>query len=162
VTDSSTVEPVTYRPRKARRVCFVLAGVVFAVFAVLGALLRGPTDSGKGSFQASDQVAMVLLGALGALAVLAFARPKVVADARHVKIQNVIGGYDLPWQVVRGVRFARGNPWVTLELEDDDVVAVMAIQAADKEYAVEAARALRTLLETSRDARGTGASEPDA
>jgi len=146
-------QPVTYRPQKARRVCFVLAGVVFVVFAALGAALRGPTDSGKGVFDASDQVAMVLLGVLGGLAVLAFARPKVVADAHHVKIQNVIGGYDLPWQVVRGVRFARGNPWVTLELEDDDVVAVMAIQAADKEYAVEAARTLRTLLEASRSGR---------
>ena len=48
----------------------------------------------------------------------------------------MIGGYDLPWEVVRGIRFERGNPWVTLELEDDDVVAVMAVQAADKEHAV--------------------------
>jgi Bacterial PH domain len=151
VTDSVAVEePVTFRPRRTRRVCLILAGVVVVVFAVVGALLRGPVDTGKGVFRASDQIAMVVLGLLIALGILAFARPKVVADAERVRIRNVIGGYDLPWQVVRGVRFNRGSAWVTLELEDDDVVAVMAIQAADKEYAVRAARSLRALLEASR------------
>ncbi|MBX6721880.1 MAG: PH domain-containing protein, partial [Dactylosporangium sp.] len=59
---------------------------------------------------------------------------------------NVIGGYELPWEVVRAVRFERGAPWVSLELVDDDLVAVMAIQRADKEHAVAAARALRAML----------------
>ena len=47
--------------------------------------------------------------------------------------------------MVRAVRFGRGAPWATLELQDDDVVSVMAVQAADKEYAVEAIRVLRAL-----------------
>jgi hypothetical protein len=88
---------------------------------------------------------MVVLGLLAAGAILLFTRPRVVADEQHIKIQNVMGGYDLPWSVVRKIRFDRGNPWVSLELEDDDVVAVMAVQAADKEHAVAAVRALREL-----------------
>ena len=48
--------------------------------------------------------------------------------------------------MVRRIRFDKGNPWVSLELEDDEVVAVMAVQAADKEHAVAAARQLRALL----------------
>ncbi|MFC7479190.1 PH domain-containing protein [Luedemannella flava] len=142
--------PVTFRPRRVRTVCYILAVVVVVFFAIIGMLLKGPTDSGRGVFTTADQVAMIALGVLGALAVLAFARPRVTADAERVRIRNIVGGYDLPWSVVRGVRFTTGNPWVTLELADDEVVAIMAIQAVDKEYAVHAARTLRGLLADSR------------
>jgi hypothetical protein len=88
---------------------------------------------------------MIGLGVLIALGILAFCRPRVVADAEHIRIRNVIGGYDLPWGVVRRVRFDRHSPWATLELYDDETVSVHALQAADKEYAVEGVRALRAL-----------------
>ena len=64
-------------------------------------------------FQPSDQIAMMVLGLFMAGGVLLIARPKVVADARHVKIQNIIGGYDLPWDVVRrsaSTGATRGSP----------------------------------------------------
>ena len=138
---------VTIRPRKVRRVAFVVAPVVIVFFAVLGTLLTGSTGAEDGGvFQPSDQIAMVVLGVFIAAGVLLIARPRVVADEDHVKIQNILGGSDLPWGVVRAVRFDRGNPWLTLELENDDVVAVMAIQATDKEHAVAGARALRGML----------------
>jgi len=136
---------VTIRPIRIRRVCWVLAPIVVIVFVVLGLALSGPISEGRAVFQASDRVAMMGLGVLAALAILAFTRPKVTADGARIKIQNVIGGYDLPWQVVRAVRFDRGSPWLTLELHDDDVIAVMAVQAADRERAVDGARALRAL-----------------
>jgi hypothetical protein len=144
---------VTVRPRRIRRVCWVLAPVVVLFFAVLAWALGGsPADIGEGSgtFSLSDQIAMAALGLLAAGGILLLARPRVTADERTVTIQNILGGYRLPWEVVREVRFERGNPWATLELEDDDVVAVMAIQAADKEHAVAAVRALRDLLAASR------------
>ncbi len=137
------------RPRKARRVCWIMAPTVAVVFALLALLLSGSIGAsagdGEGVLQAGDTIAMVVLGLLAAGAILLFTRPRVVADEQHIKIQNVMGGYDLPWSVVRKIRFDRGNPWVSLELEDDDVVAVMAVQAADKEHAVAAVRALREL-----------------
>ena len=138
---------VVIRPRKVRRVCWVLAPSVAALFAVLGTLLGGPTGADtEAIFRPGDQAAMVVLGLLAGAAILVFTRPKVVADEQHIKIQNVVGGYDLPWSVVRRVRFDKGNPWVSLELADDEVVAVMAVQAADKEHAVAGARQLRALL----------------
>jgi hypothetical protein len=149
--------PVCFRPRRVRLVCWTLAPLVVILFAVLGTMLAGPTDSGTGVFSTSDRVAMAVLGVLIALAILAFARPRVVADARGVRIRNVAGGYDLPWGVVRAVRFTQGSPWVSLELMDDETVAVMAIQAVDKEHAVTAANTLRALLEASRQPVG----EPD-
>ncbi len=138
---------VTLRPRKIRRVCWVLAPTVVAIFAVLATALTGPTGESDGAvFQRSDQFAMVVLGLLVAAGILLFTRPKVVADGEHIRVTNVIGGYDLPWTIVRAVRFDRGNSWASLELMDDDVVAVMAVQATDKDYAVAGVRALRALL----------------
>jgi Bacterial PH domain len=146
-----SVEPVVIRPRKIRRVCWVLAPVVALVFAVLATLLTGSVGGDTpGVFQPSDQIAMIILGLLVAGAILIFTRPKVVADTHHIVVQNVLGRHDLPWEVVRRIIFERGNPWVSLELEDDDVVAVMAVQAADKEHVVAGVRALRALLAANR------------
>jgi hypothetical protein len=146
----STLTPVRARPVKATRVAWVLAVLVIAVFSAVGTTLRGATDSGKGVFQAGDQAAMIGLGILAALGVLMFTRPRVSADARGIRIRNVIGSYDLPWNVVRSIEFRRGSPWASLELRDDEVVAIMAVQAADRAYAVTAVRGLRALLAESQ------------
>lgn len=137
---------VRAKPIKTTRVAWVLAVVVVAVFSAVATTLRGATDSGKGVFQAGDQWAMIGLGVLGALGILMFTRPRVEADARGIRIRNLVGGYDLPWDVVRSVQLTRGAPWASLELKDDDLIPVMAVQAADKAYAVEALRGLRALL----------------
>jgi hypothetical protein len=123
-----------------------MAGAVVVIFTAVGIGLRGTTDGGAGVFHTSDQIAMIGLGLLGAAGILMFTRPRVSADAKGIRVRNLIGGYDLPWEVVRSIRFDRGAPWASLELRDDDIVAVMAVQAADKEYAVAAVRALRSLL----------------
>ena len=143
---------VRVRPHRIRLVCWVAAVVVVIVFTGVATSLRGPIGQGAATFQAGDQWAMIGLGVLVALGVLSLTRPRVVADTERIKIRNVIGGYELPWEVVRAVRFERGAPWATLELQDDEVVAVMAVQAADKERAVVAVRALRALLEANRTA----------
>jgi hypothetical protein len=140
------------RPHRIRLVCWVAAALVVIVFTAVATSLRGPIGEGAATFQAGDQWAMIGLGVLLALGVLSLTRPRVIADTRHIRIRNVVGGYDLPWEVVRAVRFERGAPWVTLELQDDDIVAVMAVQAADKDRAVAAVQALRALLDASRAA----------
>ena len=104
------------------------------------------------TFQRGDQVAMAGLGVLLGLGILAFCRPRVVADEQGVHVRNVVGGYDLPWSVVRAVRFDRNSAWAHLELENDEQVAIHALQAVDKDYAVDGVRALRALHEGSGEA----------
>jgi hypothetical protein len=129
----------------------VSAVVVVIVFTVISFGLHGSLGEGvPGTFQRGDQAAMIGLGLLAALGILMFARPRVVADERGLHVRNVLGGYDLPWEIIRAVRFSRGAPWASVELEDDDVVSMLAVQAADKEYAVEAVRVLRGRLESHR------------
>ena len=138
-------EPVQIRPRRIR-----IAGRIAAVVCVLASIalasaLSGSVAGGPELFGPADRVATVGLGVVGALAVLALGRPVVTADGQGVRVRNIIGGADLPWNVVRAVRFERGASCASLELHDDDVVMVQAVQAVDKEHAVAAVRALRSL-----------------
>jgi hypothetical protein len=138
-------EVVRVRPRRIRLVCWVSAVVLVVLFTAIATTLSGPTGNGYGTFQRGDQVAMIGLGVLFALGALLFTRPRVEADARGVRVRNIVGSYELPWEVVRGVRFDRGAPWAALELHDDDLLPVVALQAADKQLAVDVVRALRRL-----------------
>lgn len=140
-----TREAVEYRPRRIRWVAGISALAVVILFTALSFGLHGATGDGLGQFERGDQTAMIGLGVLAALGILAFTRPRVRADADHVQIRNVVGNFDLPWSAVRAVRFDRNSAWAMLELHDDETVPVHALQAADKEYAVEAVRSLRAL-----------------
>lgn len=148
---------IRLKPRRIRVVCWASAIALVVVFGLVATSLSGPTGNGYGTFQRGDQFAMVGLGVFGALVVLLFTRPRVEADARGVRVRNVIGSYELPWEVVRGVRFDRGAPWASLELHDDDLLPMVALQAADKEFAVEGVRALRRLHQAHVAALAGGA-----
>ena len=149
--DVVTDREVEYRPRRIRWVAGLSAAAVVVLFTVLSFGLHGATGEGPGQFARGDQTAMIGLGVLIGLGILAFTRPRVRADAEAVRVRNVIGGYDLPWSVVRAVRFDRNSPWAVLELHDDETVPVHALQAVDKEYALDAVRTLRTLHKAAAD-----------
>jgi hypothetical protein len=138
-------DAVQFRPRRIRVVAGVAAAVILVLFTALSFGLKGSTGAGYGQFRAGDQLAMIGLGVLGALGALLFTRPRVSADAEGVRIRNVVGGYELPWSVVRAVRFDRNSAWASLDLHDDETVPVHALQAADRDYAVAGVRALRAL-----------------
>ncbi|MEV4759873.1 PH domain-containing protein [Micromonospora sp. NPDC049559] len=150
MTDTDVVR---VRPRRIRLMCWPLAGALVVLFTLIGIGLRGPTGEGDATFQRGDQWAMIGLGVLGALGVLLFTRPRVEADARGVRVRNVVGSYDLPWDVVRSVRFDRGSAWASLELLNDDQISVLALQAVDKELAVAGVRRLRALLAAHQSAQ---------
>lgn len=136
-----------YRPKRVRIVCMAAAAAIFVLFTIIGTAL---TTVGEGVFKPGDQYAMVLLGALFAGGIMLIARPRVAADAEGIKVRNIIGGYALPWNVITKVSFDRGQPWLYLELENDDVVSVLAVQAVDKEHAVQAVQTLRSLHAQAR------------
>jgi Bacterial PH domain len=144
-----TGEAVEFRPRRIRWVAGISAAAVLILFTALSFGLHGATGEGMGQFARGDQTAMIGLGVLAAAGILAFTRPRVKADAERVRVRNVIGTFDLPWSAVRAVRFDRNSAWAMLELHDDETVPVHALQAADKEYAVQGVRALRALHSAS-------------
>jgi hypothetical protein len=145
------------RPRKSRRIAIAAAVLLVVVFSVVAVLLRR-TPTGV-YFRLSDQVAMVLLGLLLAGAALLLARPRVRAGIEGVEVRNLLGTRTVPWELVLQVSFPDGAPWARLELPDDEYIAVMAIQAADGRWAVQAIRALRAVHAehtASRETPGQG------
>ena len=89
---------------------------------------------------------------LGGLALTPL-RVRAEADADGIRVRNIVGDFDLPWSGIRAIRFRRGLPWATLDLINDEVVALLAVQAADRARAVDAIRELRALHADALTAR---------
>ena len=96
-------------------------------------------------FRAADQVAMVLFGFLLAGLVLLLTRPRLRVNASGVDVRNGLGEKHIDWDLVQGLSFPDGAAWARIELPDDEYVPVLAIQANDKQHAVEAVQAFRAL-----------------
>ncbi|MGH3620782.1 MAG: PH domain-containing protein [Sciscionella sp.] len=135
--------PLVVRPHRIRRFLLPVAVAIVVLFVVGGLRLR---DSVTGvHFLTSDQVAVIGLGLLIAAGLLLFLRPMVRACAEMVEVRNLGGIREVPWADVRAVSFPDGAPWARLELDADEYIPVMAIQATDGQRAVVAIRELRAL-----------------
>lgn len=142
-------EPLVVRPQRLTRTAWAVAIVLLGVFAGIGLLLRS-APPGQLQFQLGDQLAITALGLAGAAAVLWFTRFRVVADPSGVRVRNALGEKHVPWGVVVGVRFVPGDSWAHLQLHDDELLPLLAVQANDGRLAHEAVDHLRRLLEESR------------
>ncbi|HEY8472254.1 MAG TPA: PH domain-containing protein [Natronosporangium sp.] len=149
-------EPVRFRPRRIRLVAWVAAIVTLLTSIALALALRGAPAGGQVGFGTGDRLALVGLGLIGAAALLTLTRPLVEADDAGIRVRNVVGDHRLSWAVVRAIRFDRGASFASLELADDDQLTVLAVQAADKEHAVAAIRALRARHAAYQDRAATG------
>lgn len=149
----SAPDSVVSRPVVLTRVCWGLAALIMIVFSGV-AIALGRAPAGTAQFRLVDQVAMVVLGGIVACAALAFTRARVRADVHGVRVRNVLGEKLIPWQVVRSVQMDDGASWASLDLQDDETVALLGIQSNDGERAVEAVLGLRALLAASRTASG--------
>jgi hypothetical protein len=136
-------EQLVIRPRRSAWMAGVLAALLVVVFAIVGILLRGSKTGAI--FQVSDQIAMICVGILLAAATLLFAMPRVRADSDGIEVRNVLLSRRFAWSEVLSVTFPDGASWARLELPEDEYYPVMAVQAVDRERAVEAVRALRRL-----------------
>lgn len=131
------------RPHLTPYFAYAVALVFVAAGVVLGLLLK--IRSSGVIFQTADQVAFALLGVIMAGLVLLFARPRLRVGASGVAVRNLFGYRLIPWSDVVGVSFPRGARWARVDLPDDEYVPVMAIQAVDRDRAVEAMDRVREL-----------------
>jgi hypothetical protein len=132
-----------------RLLCAIGAAVVVGAMLVAGLLLKS-SSTGVVSFGTADQVAIIGIGLVLGAGILLLGRARVDADITGVRIRNIATRHELPWQVVRAVRFDRKSAWASLLLTNDDEVTVLAVQAMDKERAVRAVEGLRALLAAAR------------
>jgi hypothetical protein len=148
--DHGAVPPaVSAVPRRWRLLCAAAAVVVAAVLTYVGVTLP-QNATGVARFTVADQVAVVGLGLVLGAGLLVLGRPRVDADADGIRVRNLFGERILPWTAVQAIRFDRRFRWATLLLTNDDEFAVLAIQGADGDRAVEAVEGLRALLAAHR------------
>ncbi|MFI7274773.1 PH domain-containing protein [Streptomyces sp. NPDC049879] len=138
--------PVTFRPTVTRVVLLAIGFSVLAVMTVIAFLLpaQGAVVWGTG-----DRAAFVGSGLLVLGVTLLLARPRVTADRDGVTVVNLTTTRRLAWAQIVRVTLRPGDPWVTLDLADGTVLAVMAIQpGVSRARSMEQARTLRALAET--------------
>jgi hypothetical protein len=137
-----------FRPRRGRVLPLAMAAVAVVVCTVV-ALGMGAA----GEWAVGDQLALVGLG-LGIAAFLGrYASIRAVPDATGLTVRNLMLTRRVTWDEVLEVRFPDGAPWVTLELDDTDELAVMAIQRADGRLARDEAMRLARIVERHWNAR---------
>ncbi len=121
------------------------AGFLIATAHIAMGLLLKISSSGV-IFQTADQVAMAVLGLVLAGLVLLFARPRLRVGPAGMSVRNLLGDRLVPWAEMVGVSFPVGSRWARIDLPDDEYIPVMAIQAVDKDRAVDAMDTVRSLL----------------
>lgn len=131
------------RPRVTPYFAYGAAFVIATALVAVGFLLKDETSGVV--FQTADQVAMAGLGFVIAGCVLLLARPRLRVGAAGLSVRNFLSYRLIPWSDVVGVSFPVGARWARIDLPGDEYVPLMAIQAVDKERAVDAMEALRKL-----------------
>ncbi|BBX61013.1 hypothetical protein MSAS_01870 [Mycobacterium saskatchewanense] len=135
---------VQLRPHRMPPFVYAAAFVIAAAHIVVGALLK--IRSSGVVFQTADQVAIAVLGLVIAGVVLLFARPRLRVGSAGLAVRNLLGYRLIRWSEIVGVSFPAGSRWARIDLPDDEYIPVMAIQAVDRDRAVEAMDTVRSLM----------------
>ncbi len=136
------------RPHLTPYFAYGAAFLIAAAHITVGLLLK--IRSSGVIFQTADQIAIGLLGVIIGGLVLMFARPRLRVGPQGVAVRNLLTYRLIPWSDVVDVSFPSGARWARVDLPDDEYIPLMAIQAVDKERAVDAMDGVRELLDRYR------------
>ena len=137
-----------FRPRRGRVLPLVMAGIAVVVCSVV-AIGMGAS----GAWRLGDQLALVGLGLALAAFLGRYASIRAVPEEAGLTVRNLMLTRTVTWDEVIEVRFPDGAPWVSLELDDGDELAVMAIQRADGHTARDEALRLARIVDRHWSAR---------
>jgi hypothetical protein len=76
-----------------------------------------------------------------------YATIRAVPTREGLTVRNLVLTRQLEWAQIVRVQFGGGAPWVSLDLDDTDTVAVMAIQKADGAFGRAEAGRLSALVQ---------------
>ena len=142
--DASPTSDLEVLPHLTPNFAYGAAFLIAAAHITVGFLLK--IGSSGVIFRTADQVAIGLLGVIIGGLVLLFARPRLRVGPDGLAVRNLLAYRLIPWSDVVDVTFPVGARWARVDLPDDEYVPLMAIQAVDKERAVDAMDRVRTLV----------------
>ena len=141
---SPTAALAPFRPRRGRAVAL---GVLWASLAVFGAIAVLMPAQADGRWGLGDRLMFFGLGVAVAVVAWRYASIVAVPSREGLVVRNLLLTRSLEWPDIVGIQFGGGQPWVTLDLEEGDTVAVMAIQKADGSVAGREASRLAALVQ---------------
>ncbi|WP_345714115.1 PH domain-containing protein, partial [Kineococcus glutinatus] len=113
-----------FRPRRARAVGYPLAAALFVVFAVVGVAVLLTDYPG---WTVLDTVLCTGFGALLAAVLLRLVGIRALPGPDALVVRNVVFTTSVPWASIVAVRFGGADPWLLLDLDDGQALAVMAV-----------------------------------
>ncbi|EWT05111.1 hypothetical protein N864_06905 [Intrasporangium chromatireducens Q5-1] len=134
-----------FRPRRGRFVALAIVWGALIIFGVIAVLL--PTVSGHAIWGVVDRLMFFSFGVVIALLAWRFASLSAVPSREGLVVRNLVITRRLEWAQIVSVQFGGGAPWVSLDLDDLDTVAVMAIQKADGAFGEQEASRLAALIQ---------------
>ncbi|MGO4660574.1 PH domain-containing protein [Terrabacter sp. 2TAF16] len=149
--DSAAWAP--FRPKRGRGVALGVVWSSLAVFGIIAVVMPAQVD---GRWGLGDRLMFFGLGVAIAFLAWRYASIRAVPSRAGLLVRNLVLTRTLEWPEVVGIQFGGGEPWVTLDLEDGDTVAVMAIQKADGPLAGREASRLAALVQAFGEAREPG------
>jgi Bacterial PH domain len=135
-----------FRPRRGRQVATAMSVLSVVVFTGL-ALLMPSADPSLGGWGPSDRLLLTCCGLVLAAGLWRFASIRAIPSPKGLMIRNLITTRTLNWAQIVQVQFGGGAPWVSVDLDDTDTVAVMAIQRADGAFGQGEAARLSALVQ---------------
>lgn len=142
-----------FRPRRARIVAWWAMWCLLAVFGAIAVIIPAQVDSRWGL---GDRLMFFGFGVVIAMLAWRYAAIRAVPSRQGLVVRNLVTSRTLEWSEVVGISFGGGEPWVSLDLEEGDTLAVMAIQKADGAAGEREASRLAALVQAFGEAR-----EPD-
>jgi Bacterial PH domain len=143
----ATPDPyAVFRPRRGRRVALTMA--VFSLLIFTGGAISLPqVDPLFGGWGLPDRLLLVGCGAAISSLLWRYATIRAVPSTQALVIRNLLTTRTLEWAQIVRVQFGGGAPWVSVDLDDTDTVAVMAIQKADGAFGQAEAARLSALVQ---------------
>lgn len=138
-------EDRTFRPRRARVVGWGFAIGIFVVMVGVSIGLSFAPDSG---WTPSDSVSAVVFALLLSAGLVRLVSVRALVTPEALVVRNVVFTREVAWGSVVAVRFGGADPWLTLDLDDGENLAVMGVQRADGEFARAEALRLARLVES--------------
>lgn len=123
----------------------VLAGLAVVVFGVVSVALPGRGEGG--AWSVGDRLMIFGCGVAVAALLYRYATIRAVPTREGLTVRNLIRTERVDWRRVVFVQFSGGDPWVTLEMDDTELIAVMAVQKADGEHGKSEASRLAALVQ---------------
>lgn len=131
------------------------------VFGAIALIIPAQADSRWGVV---DRLMFFGLGVVIAVLAWRYTAISATPTRERLVVRNLIVSRTVEWSEIVGIQFGGGEPWVTLDLEDGDTLAVMAIQKADGPAARQQASRLAALIqawgETPEPADTRGPTDP--